>query len=338
MVNGESLSPDDEQKSGQREFASNRHQKAADLVNRSALAFWFSGWCNMEGMVGTKQEFGQKELIARLLDLYNKVQAYQYTITRWPDEEERTRRACDAFAESAGANPLAIEHTKIETFISRKLDDARFLKIFGSLEAELKSTFPCCVELWIPTFALQRGVDWNTIRSSVKAWLLMNVRTIAEGRGKYVIPNVPFPLTVEKHLDMPSNFLVGRFVPPGKDDQTELVDKFSSALTDKNAQLAEYRRRGAGTILLAESDDIALVSPVTLYKAFLCAQSKVSFPNIDQVWMAHAYAPENWCEIVCFLGPDDIMDNVNPANYEYGPRYREAWISAMREEGFAGMS
>ena len=40
----------------------------------------------MEGMASTKQEFGHKELIARLLDIYNKAQAYQYTITRWPDE------------------------------------------------------------------------------------------------------------------------------------------------------------------------------------------------------------------------------------------------------------
>jgi hypothetical protein len=30
----------------------------------------------MEGMASTKQEFGQKELIARLLDLYNKAQAH----------------------------------------------------------------------------------------------------------------------------------------------------------------------------------------------------------------------------------------------------------------------
>ena len=35
-------------------------------------------------------------------------------------------RACDALAEVPGTPPLAIEHTKIETFTSRKLDDARF--------------------------------------------------------------------------------------------------------------------------------------------------------------------------------------------------------------------
>jgi hypothetical protein len=47
--------------------------------------------------------------------------------------------------------------------------------------------------------------------------------------------------------------------------------------------------------------------------------------------------PENCCEIVCFLGPDGIMDKVNPANYGYGPCHRDVWISAMREEGFAGI-
>jgi hypothetical protein len=292
----------------------------------------------MEDMTSTKQEFGHKELIARLLELYNKAQAYQYAITRWPDEEERTSRACDAFAEAPGAEPLAIEHTKIETFDSRKLDDARFRKILESLEKELKGTFPCWIELWVPTFALQLGSHWEAIKSSLQEWLVGKVGVLPEGAGKYDVPNVSFAVKVVKDSNMPSNFLVGRLTPPGEDNKTRLVDKFCAALLDKNEQLAQYRSSGADTILLAQSDDMALVNLNILYRAFLCAQSNVSIPNINQVWMAHAYAPENWCEIVCFLGPDGIMDKVNPANYGYGPRYRDVWISAMRKEGFAGMS
>src|ERR1019366_4137909 len=109
-------------------------------------------------------------------------------------------------------------------------------------------------------------------------------------------------------------------------------------LIDKNDQLTRYQTSGAETVLLAESDDIALVNLNILYKAFLCAESKVSMPNINQVWMAHTYAHEDWCSIVCFLGPEEIMDRVNPENHGYGPRYRDVWISAMRKEGFAGMS
>ena len=292
----------------------------------------------MEDVTSTKQEFGHKELVARLLELYNKAQAHQYAITRWPDEEERTARACDAFAEAPGAPPLAIEHTKVETFGSRKLDDARFRKIFEHLEKELKSTFPCSIELLIPTFALQPGLNWKAIESSVQAWLVGNVGVLHEGAAEYNVPNVFFAVKVVKHSDEPSNFSVGRLRPPGEDNKTQLVDKFCAALVDKNEQLAQYRSSGADTILLAESDDIALVNLSILYKAFFCAQSNVSMPNIDQVWMAHTYAPDDWCEIVCFLGPDGIMDKVNPPNYGYGPRYRDAWISAMRKEGFAGMS
>lgn len=305
-------------------------------MNREFLTA--NGRCNIGDMASAIEQFSHKELITRLVDRYNKAQVCQYRITRWPDEEQRTTRACDAFAEAAGATPLAIEHTKIETFMSRKLDDARFQKIFASLEAELKGSFPCWVELWVPTFALQPGTDWNRVKSSLKAWLMRRIQTLSEGRAKYEVPGVPFPVTVEKDSDLRASFLVGRLVPPGKDDKMELVDAFSSALTDKNEQLAEYWRSGARTLLLAESDDIALVSAVTLYKAFLCAQSRVSFPNIEQVWMAHTYAPEKWCEIVCFLGPEEIMDKVNPENYGYGPRYRDAWISAMQREGFAGIS
>jgi hypothetical protein len=206
------------------------------------------------------------------------------------------------------------------------------------LEKDLKSTFPCSIELLIPTFALQPGLNWKAIKSSVRAWLVGNVGVLHEDTAKYNVPNVCFAVKVVKRTDEPSNFLVRRLTPPGEDNKTQLVDKFCEGLVDKNEQLAQYRSTGADTILLAESDDIALVNLNILYRAFLCAESEVFMPNINQVWMAHTYAPGDWCEIVCFLGPNSIMDNVNTANYGDGPRYRHVWISAMRKEGFAGMS
>jgi hypothetical protein len=233
---------------------------------------------------------------------------------------------------------LAIEHTIVETFSGRKLDDARFLKIFASLEREVKDAFPYWTCLWIPTFAIQPGTNWDIAKSSICAWLWRNVPDLPEGRTKHQVSGVPFSLTVEKRTSMPPGFWVGRLTPAGEDGSKQLVEKFCAALADKNDQLQKYRASGAETILLAESDDIALVSLPTLYQAFLLAWDRTPTPNICQVWMAHTHAPDNWCEIVCFLGPDEIMNKVNPANYGYGPRYRDKWFSGMREEKFAGIS
>jgi hypothetical protein len=212
------------------------------------------------------------------------------------------------------------------------------VRIFAPLEAELKGAFPYWVELSIPTFAIQPGTNWEAVRNSISLWLRQNISAVSQGHSKHEVPDVPFPITIDKSLDMPKNFLVARIAPSGEDDKKQLVNKFCAALSDKNEQLQKYRDSGAETILLVESDDVALVSLQTLYRAFLLAWEKVSPPNICQFWTAHSYVPEDWCKIVCFLGPKEIMDTVNPANYCYGPLYRDAWFSAMRKERFAGIS
>lgn len=87
----------------------------------------------------------QDKVICRFIKQYNSCQNGQFTITRWPDKEERNQRACDAYAEALTARPLAIEHTNIETFRQQKQDSARFLKVCGALETELRTAFPSVV-------------------------------------------------------------------------------------------------------------------------------------------------------------------------------------------------
>ena len=121
----------------------------------------------------------QDEVIRRFIKQYNSCQYAQFTITHWPDKEERKQRACDAYAEALAVRPLAIEHTNIETFRRQKQDSARFLKVCGVLETELSAAFPYVVSLIIPTFGIQAGNDWNGIRGALREWLLTQVRKIS---------------------------------------------------------------------------------------------------------------------------------------------------------------
>ena len=99
----------------------------------------------------------QDEIIRRFVAEYNQFQSAQYQITRWPDKEKENRRsrACDAYAETSNARPLAIEHTNGLTFHGQKQDSARFLRICGALENEMKDAFQCNFSLIIPVFAIQ---------------------------------------------------------------------------------------------------------------------------------------------------------------------------------------
>lgn len=250
-------------------------------------------------------------------------------MTRWPDKEDRQSRACDAYAEAPDTPPLAIEHTLVQTFNDQKKDSARFMKICGELEDELKTTFSFRVSLTISTFSITTGGNWNKIKDTLHDWLVANVDKLPWGRSDHQVTDVPFPFTIKKRQDSNKQFGVARWAPSPVEG--ELVGIIARALSDKNDQLSKYRSLGATTILLLESDDIALVNWPTLYSAFLAAQQCVSTPNIDQVWLARTYESqyESGCEICCFLGPEPIMDVANPPNFMFGPHYSKYWAAEI---------
>lgn len=274
----------------------------------------------------------QDEIIRRFVAEYNQFQSAQYQIARRPDKEKENRRsrACDAYAEASNARPLAIEHTNVLTFHDQKQDSARFLGICGALENELKDAFRCNFSLIIPVFAIQPRTDWNKIKETLREWLLTNVNNLPPNRSDHQVVGVPFLITIWK--DSGKGFRVSRWAPP--DIEAELVEITASALVDKNDQLSEYRAAGAETVLILESDDMALVNWPMLYRAFLAAYQCVPTPNIDQVWMAFNYEERGggfYFEIRCFLGPESIMDRVNPSNALFGPRYSEYWASEIEK-------
>ena len=273
----------------------------------------------------------QDEVIRRFIARYNECQGHTYQITSWPDKDERNARACDAFAEARGVRPLAIEHTNIETFNNQKLDSARFVKILGELETELKTAFASHVLLTVPTFAIETGTNWQSIKATLREWLLANVPTLPAGRTDHNIVGVPFRVSINKQELSRSWFGVARWVPPGIEGDDQLVDSIVAALTDKNNQLQRYKDTGTETILILESQDIALVSPASLYKAFLRARERIATPNINQVWIANTYDPEDYCRLECFHALEEIMDRANPKNLMLGPRYAEYWAEAMKE-------
>lgn len=273
----------------------------------------------------------EDEVIRRFLVKYNECQEFQYKITRRPDREERQARACDAYAEASGARPLAIEHTHIDSFDKKKLDDARFLRICGELERELKHAFEADVSLVIPSFAIQPGPDWNGVRLALREWLLKKVPNLPVGRSDHDIAGVPFKVTIWKHEGGAKLFMVSRWLPRDFDNSTELSRGIADALRDKNDQLKKYHEVGATTVLILQLEDV-LSSFATVYKAFLRALTQLPAPQIDQVWMAHTSEPDEAAWIYCFLGPESIMDRANQPNFMFGPRYAEYWNKELEEE------
>jgi hypothetical protein len=233
-----------------------------------------------------------------------------------------------------GSYQLAIEHTRVESFIGQLEDNARFGDHYGQLEAELKHAFSYHLTLSLPLFAFQKGTKWAAIKNTIRDWLLANASSLPEGHSYPLIRAVPFDVGIDRDNQLPNSFFVARRAPSDEDIQIELMLTMTAALNDKNDQLKKYRVDGARTALLLESSDIALMSPARLYKAFLEAQKHATTSNIDEFWLARSYVfgSEVGCHFYCLFGPEIIMDCANPPNFMWGPRHVEYWTQVLDEE------
>ncbi len=276
----------------------------------------------------------QEEVIRRFIARYNECLGSDYRITRWPDRDNRRSREIDAYAEEDGRCPLAIEHTNVESFRNQKLDSARFVKVIGTLETELAGFFRFGISLAVRVGAIQPGTDWIGVRAGIKIWLLQNANALPYGTCRPEIQTVPFPLTVSKERDNAGKIWVSRFAPPKVQIQVESALALAAALHHKYEQLNSYREAGAKTVLILESDDIALVNHGLLYAAFVVAAQCVPTPAIDQVWMARTYVcpQEIVCNFLCFRGSQRLMRVANPPNFLFGQEHAPYWQEVVSAE------
>ena len=141
-------------------------------------------------------------------------------------------------------------------------------------------------------FAIQKGQKWPDIKNALKAWLLANISAIPTGRSKVSIPGLPFEVSLDRDDEMPPLFSVARWLDPALKVPEQLADNITAALINKDDQLSRYKKDGNQTLLVLESQDIALVNRGTIYKAFPVALARTQLKHIDQVWLAQTYEPE----------------------------------------------
>lgn len=276
----------------------------------------------------------QKHIIQLFVDKYNQCQDDVYTIAKWPDEENRTSRDIDAHAIASNGKSLAIEHTKIESFFGQLADNERFGQYYGELETDLKHFFDFYIALSLPVFAFQKGTKWASVRDLIREWLILNAINLPDGFSLIQIDGVPFRISIYKEKDRERLFSVARRAPSDADVEVESILSIAGALKNKNSQMQKYRESGSHNVLILESPDIALISHISLYKAFLQAITLDSCPNIDEVWLARTNDSDaaNHCSIFCMQGPLSIMDRVNPENFMWGPRHADMWEDAINQD------
>lgn len=269
-----------------------------------------------------------KSKITNVLKTLNKSEMGTYEITNWPDEENRSTRDCDAIAKDKEGRALAIEHTRIETFENQALDSRRFVETFEPIIPEIENHFKCKICITLPTFALSPGQNWKGIARILQSYLIENLEAVPWGISRHEnIHGIPFHFEVDRNEDRSG---LVRWAPRVNRVE-ELAKRIKSTLEKKKGQLARYKQQGFRTMLILESEDIALVGHIEVYKAFLLASEFTHVEPFDCVWFIRIWESE-FLYNLCIHGPKALMEQVNPPNFGIVPDKIENWRRLIESE------
>lgn len=204
-------------------------------------------------------------------------------VDRWPDKENRNSADIDAIAGS-----FAIEHTSIDTLPDQRRDSDWFMQAVGGLEQELPQKQSLRLNITIEYDAVTKGQDWASIRQSLKNWIIDDAPRLEDGRHILdSLPGIPFRLHVKKASDRPPGVFFSRFEPHDDTLHTRIHDLFER----KAEKLSKYHAEGQTTVLLVESDDIALMNEIKLHDAIRKAYPENPPAGVDQIWYADTTIP-----------------------------------------------
>src|SRR5271163_1715139 len=118
------------------------------------------------------------ELVKMFLSQFKDGEGKSFTLKARPDVEERKAKAVEAIAAADNGCTLAIEHTYIQPFEGQKADDVPFLAVFEQFRKDPSLRLPSrFVDILVPAFAIQKGVDWDHVARKVRQWFVDTAST-----------------------------------------------------------------------------------------------------------------------------------------------------------------
>ena len=221
---------------------------------------------------------------------------------RLPDQGDRTRRRIDLCA-GLGSERYAFEHTRIEPFEGEMRTGVFFSKFVGPVQERLAGTLPgpARYDLLLPldpTVAKRNDaipkaqtalVDWVTAQAPAlyeDAQSAPRLSALLEDS----LPDLPYPVRLR------CTALASRssWSPTGQllcsrlyDDQwleEQRVERLRTALATKGPKLQCCKNRGAKTVLVLETDDMALTNSVIAKEALdKASEGRTDLP--DEIYL-----------------------------------------------------
>jgi hypothetical protein len=185
------------------------------------------------------------------------------------------------------AGQFAIEHTTIDSLPNQRGKSDWFKRVVGGLEKELPKP-PYRLNITFEYDAITIGQNWAAIREALKTWLIEDSPHLPDGLSTLEnLPNIPFRLRVKKQIARPPRLIFGRIAP----EDESLPDRIRQQLDSKIKKLAPYQKDGLITVLLIESDDIAIMNERKMLDAIKSAYPDSLPPGVGEIWYVDTSIP-----------------------------------------------
>jgi len=208
-----------------------------------------------------------------------------------PDQIKRTEKAVD-FLVCGKLGSYAIEHTLIESHPNRMRDDAQFVKLLKPLEEKLTGKLPRlgCYYLTV-NFGAVKGVKREQeVRDAIESWIYAKASTLQIDlpQKNYIseIPKgVPFKVSLHRWSTSDGRFFIARFAP--EDLKILRRKRIKFALENKCPKLHDAKKNDSKirSVLILESNDIALSNYPDIGKALVEAISEFAYHKPDEIYL-----------------------------------------------------
>lgn len=258
-----------------------------------------------------KNKQHEKKVIIEVLKYISKKINQPYKIISCPDEVNRKSPACDMLV-IFGNKKFAIEHTSIDSIPNQRRDNIRFNKLLSPLENELDSKLPMPghyqLVIGMDVIPALKRSDGNKIYQSIKEWCIKIAPTLSMGGthsdkkhfARNRIPGVPFEITLYKwprRARRDGEFKIARFSPEQIEEKRKEVLK--QALCSRGEKVVNYKKEGCHTILILESNDIALANFNDIANALNNAVEKLKNIELpDEIYLVETEIEDDY-EIYC---------------------------------------
>lgn len=192
----------------------------------------------------------------------------------WLEDRERQKKVVELRAK-IGPLTIVLEHTRIESFPEQITDDHRFMDFLGPLESKLNGRLPTpgYYQLCVAPGALKGIKNIKKIQNAIEAWILMEAPKLELGSPltapRHMVKGRPTGVPFEIGLyrwegtgHFHGQLRLARYSP--EDIETGRKQRIRIALESKCPKLKKAKEDGYISILVLESNDIALANSAAI--------------------------------------------------------------------------